>query len=50
MAYTPNKRRPSRTHTHDTTYKILSVIAATCVYTSWAMIAFVITLTLLNGL
>ena len=50
MAYTPNKRRPSHTHTHDTTYKILSVIAATCVYTSWAMIAFVITLTLLNGL
>ncbi len=50
MAYTPNKRRPSHTHTHDTTYKILSVIAATCVYTSWALVLFLVIFTLNNGL
>ena len=50
MTYTRKKSRRSHTHTHDTAYKILSVIAATCVYTSWALVVFVIILTLLNGL
>lgn len=50
MAYTRNKRRPSRTHTHDTTYKILYAIAATCAYTSWALVLFLVIFTLNKGL
>jgi hypothetical protein len=50
MAYTPKKPRKSHTHTHDTTYKVLNAIAATCVYTSWALVVFLVILTLANGL
>lgn len=50
MVYTPNKRRPSHTHTHNRVSNILHIVVATCAYTAWAMVAFVITLTLLNNL
>ena len=48
MTYTPNKRRPSHTHTHDRVNKILYAVAATCAYTAWALVLFLVIFTLAN--
>lgn len=46
MAYTPNKRRPSHTHTHDRVNNLLHVVVATCAYTAWALVLFLVIFTL----
>lgn len=46
MTYTRNKRHRSHTHTHNRVSNILHVVAATCIYTSWALVLFLVVFTL----
>ena len=50
MAYTRTANTKRHTHTHNPAGRILHAVAATCVYTSWALVLFLTVFTLTNGL